>query len=185
MKILVITSSPNKDGLTAACGKAAEEGARNAGAEVITVSLNDLNVSKCHACNNSWGTCLEKHECQVKDDFQKLHALMADMDAYVVVTPVYWGEMSESAKAFFDRLRRNEATKERGSSILHGKFVIPVAAAGGSGGGLLTCLTSMEGLFRHMQADIFDMIGITRKSRNYKLEAIRAAVKEMASYQKG
>ncbi|MDA8229605.1 MAG: NAD(P)H-dependent oxidoreductase [Desulfitobacterium hafniense] len=39
---------------------------------------------------------------QGQDDFQNLHASMEDMDAFVIVTPVYWGDMSELAKAFSD-----------------------------------------------------------------------------------
>ena len=57
------------------------------------------------------GECRPEHECQVEDDFQALHGRMLQADAYVLVTPVYWGEMSESAKAFADRLRRCEATR--------------------------------------------------------------------------
>jgi multimeric flavodoxin WrbA len=109
MKIMIITSSPNKEGLTAACGNAAENGALEAGVVVERISLNEINVGMCQACGNGWGPCLNNHECQVKDDFQELHSRMAKMDAFVFVTPVYWGDMSESAKAFFDRLRRNEA----------------------------------------------------------------------------
>ena len=74
MNVLVIYSSPNDDGLTAACSAAAVEGAREAGAHVEEVRLNDLDVGMCHACNNGWGTCRTAHECQVKDGFQALHA---------------------------------------------------------------------------------------------------------------
>ena len=47
------------------------------------------------------------------------------------------------------------------------------------GGGTLSCLASMERLFSRMRAEKFDMIGITRKNRNYMLEAVRAAAEEM------
>lgn len=178
MKVMIITGSPNKDGLTETCGQAAKMGIEDGKSEAVMVRLNDQDISKCHACGNGWGTCRDEHICQVGDDFQKLHKLMAGMDAYVVVTPVYWGEMSESAKAFFDRLRRCEAiTKEK--NIIEGKPVISIAAAGGSGNGTLTCLASMERLFSHIRAEKFDMIGITRKNRNHMLEAIRNSAREM------
>jgi len=179
MNIMVLTCSPNRDGLTAACGKAACQGIGETKGETLLIRLNDLKISNCQACDNGWGTCLKEHECQVQDDFQELHQSMKMMDAFIVITPVYWGEMSESAKAFFDRLRRCEATNRDVKNIFDGKPVIAVAAAGGSGGGVLTCLSSMERLFSHMRAEVFDLIGITRKNRSYKLEAIRAAAKEM------
>ncbi len=183
MKITIFTSSPNKDGLTAACGEAARQGAMEAGADVFHVDLNAVNVGKCRACGNGWGTCREEHYCQVEDDFQKLHGAIGDSDAYVIVTPVYWGEMSESAKSFFDRLRRCEATR-RDESLAEGKPMAAVAAAGGSGGGTITCLLSMQNLWLHMGGSIFDLIPITRKTREYKLDTIKACVKEMAHLRK-
>jgi multimeric flavodoxin WrbA len=179
MNVLVISSSPNSDGLTAACAAVAVEGVRLAGGHAEEVRLNDLQIGLCQACDNGWGACLEDHRCQTEDDFQALHARVRQADAYVIVTPVYWGEMSESAKAFTDRLRRCEAT--RGSeSDLFDKPVIAVAAAGGSGRGMITCLLSMERWIEHVRARVFDLIPVNRWSREYKLAAIREAAREMA-----
>ncbi len=178
MKILVIHSSPNDDGLTAACASAAAAGLVQAGGVVEEVCLNDLKVGMCKACDNGWGTCLEEHECQELDDFQALHAQVHQADGLVLVTPVYWGEMSESAKAFTDRLRRCEANRD-GGSALEGKPVLAVAAAGGSGGGMITCLGSMERWIQHMHGRVFDLIPVNRWSREYKLETIRSAARAM------
>jgi multimeric flavodoxin WrbA len=179
LKVIVISSSPNEDGLTAACAAVAAEGVRLGGGQAEEVRLNDLNVGMCQACGNGWGTCLTNHECQTEDDFQALHARMRQADAYVLVTPVYWGEMSESAKAFTDRLRRCEATRDNESSLF-GKPVVAVAAAGGSGGGMISCLASMERWIQHVRARVFDLIPVNRWSREYKLAAIREAARAMA-----
>jgi multimeric flavodoxin WrbA len=178
MDIIVVSSSPNKDGLTAGCAAAAVEGARQAGGQVDVVRLNDLQVGLCEACDNGWGTCLPDHECQVEDDFQALHTRICQADAYVVVTPVYWGEMSESAKAFMDRLRRCEATRGEESGLF-GKPVIAVAAAGGSGNGMITCLLNMERWIEHVKARKFDLIPVNRWSKEYKLVGIREAARAM------
>ncbi len=178
MKTIVISSSPNVDGLTAACASAAVEGVIQAGGQVEEVRLNDLNVAMCEACDNGWGTCRTDHECQVEDDFQALHARVLQAGALVLVTPVYWHEMSESAKAFADRLRRCEATKGDESS-LSGKPVIAVAAAGGSGNGMITCLFSMERWIEHVRARKFDFIPVNRWNRPYKLAAIGEAAQAM------
>lgn len=179
MNIIVIASSPNKDGLTAACAAAAIEGVKQAGGIAEEVRLNDLQIGMCEACDNGWGTCRQDHECQVVDDFQALHARVRKADALVIVSPVYWGEMSESAKAFTDRLRRCEATL-RDESHLSGKPVVTVAAAGGSGGGMITCLLSMERWIDHIRARKFDLIPVNRWSREYKLVAIQEAARTMA-----
>jgi multimeric flavodoxin WrbA len=179
MNILVLSASPNFDGLTEACAEAAISGIREAGHNAEAVRLNDLSVGMCEACGNGWGTCLNQHRCQVEDDFQPLHLKAVQADALVLVTPVYWGEMSESAKAFTDRIRRCEATDGK-NSRLAGKPVLAVAAAGGSGGGMITCLQSMERWIQHVKARTFDLIPVNRWSRTYKLEAIRAAALTMA-----
>ena len=180
MKVLVVYSSPNVDGLTAACSAAAVAGAEAAGAEVEEVRLNDLNVGMCEACGDGWGTCRPSHRCQVADDFQILHAKTCAADALVLVTPVYWGEMSESAKAFTDRFRRCEATLGDESCFAQ-KPVLAVAAAGGSGGGMITCLASMERWMRHIRAKVWDLLPVNRWSREYKLAAIRAAAEAMVT----
>jgi multimeric flavodoxin WrbA len=176
--VLVISASPNKDGLTAACAAAAIEGIRIAGAQPQEVRLNDLQIGMCQACEDGWGACLREHACQVEDDFQALHARALQTDALILVTPVYWHEMSESAKAFTDRLRRCEAPRGAESGLA-GKPVIAVAAAGGSGNGMITCLASMERWVRHTRGRVYDLLPINRWSRPYKLVTIRDAARTM------
>jgi len=178
MDVIVLSSSPNKDGLTAACASAAVTGARQAGGRAEEVRLNDLQIGMCQACDTGYGTCRSEHECQLQDDFQALHARVRQAGAHVIVTPVYWGEMSESAKAFADRLRRCEATRGD-ESALSGKSAIVVAAAGGSGGGTITCLLSMERWCQHVRARVFDLIPVKRWNRTYKLVAIQKAARAM------
>ena len=178
MNIIVISASPNRDGLTAACAAAAVEGIRSAGAQAGEVRLNDLQVGMCQACDRGWGPCLQDHECQVEDDFQALHARVLQADGLVLVTPVYWHEMSESAKAFTDRLRRCEAPRGAASGLV-GRPVIAVSAAGGSGNGMISCLASMERWIQHTRARVYDLLPVNRWSRDYKLVAIRDAARTM------
>ena len=182
MNILVIYSSPNVDGLTAACASAAAQGVQRAGGMVEEVRLNDLQIHNCQACDNGWGTCQSDHHCQIQDDFQSLHQQVCAADGLILVTPVYWGEMSELAKALTDRLRRCEATRREGS-CLAGKPFIAVAAAGGSGGGMITCLASMERWGQHVRARVFDLLPVNRWTREYKLQAISAAARALVEAQ--
>lgn len=183
MNLIILQCSPNEDGLTAACASAAADGARQAGASVEEVKLNDSQVGMCQACGHGWGQCQSGHECQVPDGFQALHQRVLSADGLVLVTPVYWGEMSESAKAFTDRLRRCEATRDRslGGSKLTGKPYLAVAAAGGTGNGTVTCLGSMERWGQHVGARVFDLIAVNRWTRSHKLDCIRAAACAMVT----
>ena len=178
MQVLVFSSSPNIDGLTAACSAAASEGILQVGGEVEEIRLNDLKIGACSACNNGWGTCLEDHICEVVDDFQATHERTLKADAYVFVTPVYWGDLSESMKAFTDRLRRCEASRADESGLFE-KPAIMVAAAGGSGNGMITCLASLERWIQHVRARKWDFIPVNRWNRQYKLETIRSAANAM------
>ncbi|MBU3192045.1 flavodoxin family protein [Clostridium bowmanii] len=178
MKIMIITSSPNIDGLTAACAEKAKVGVEMESAIASTINLNTLNISSCHACGNGWGTCRNDHVCQVQDDFQKLHAEMAEADGYIIITPVYWGDMSESLKAFSDRLRRCEAANGEKSTLANKPFIC-VAAPGGSGNGCLSCLNSFERFVDHIKGIKYDFIGVTQRNRKYKLTTISEAANSM------
>ena len=180
MKILVFSSSPNTNGLTAACAQAALAGIQAAGCQTEHIRLNDLRIGACSACGDGWGTCRPDHLCEVLDDFQKLHDRTLQADAYVFVTPVYWGDLSKSMKAFTDRLRRCEATRGQDSGFAN-KPVLMVAAAGGSGNGMITCLASLERWIQHVNARKWDFIPVNRWNREYKLSTIQAAAKAMAS----
>ena len=179
MKTMVFSSSPNIDGLTAACARAAVEGIQNAGGNPEHIRVNDLKIGSCSACDNGWGICRQDHICDVLDDFQKLHDRCLKADAYVFVTPVYWGDLSESMKAFTDRLRRCEASRGDASGLAQ-KPVLMIAAAGGSGNGMITCLASLERWIQHVQARKWDFIPVNRWNQAYKRETIRAAAKAMA-----
>ena len=66
----------------------------------------------------------------IDDDFQNLREKINRADALVFSTPVYFGDLSESAKRLFDRWRRCELVN-RETSPLRGIPAIGIAAAGG------------------------------------------------------
>ena len=182
MKVLVVTSSPNEDGLTAACGEAARQGVVDGHSRARVVNLNSFHLDRCAVCATGWGTCRTQHQCCIEDDFADLHGMFGEAEGYVVVTPVYFGEPSETFKALFDRMRRCEATKPEDSpSVFAGKPTIAIAAAGGSGNGAVHCLAEVERLLRQLGAAPFDSIPVTQKTREYQLETIHDALVAMCA----
>ncbi|MHB1295448.1 MAG: flavodoxin family protein [Anaerolineae bacterium] len=182
MNVLVVSSSPNKEGLTAACVESAVAGLQRAGQQVEALSLNDYEVCVCQACDDGWGSCLSEQRCSQNDAFPELHARFLQADAYVFVTPVYWGEPSESMKAFLDKLRRCEHRRSGRESRLAGKKLLLVAAAGGGGGGIVSCLEVLGRWSDHVGTRVFDMIGITRFNRSYKVAQIGEAAAALAAW---
>jgi len=182
MKVIGIQSSPNTDGLTGMLAKAVLDGAESKGVETELVHLNQLDVRSCEAHNlkgRGWGTCRTKGTCMIKDDFQRLRSMINEADALVFSTPVYFGDISESAKSFLDRWRRCERSSS--DSPLIGKPVIGIAAAGGSGGGAVNALHNLEIYLRRLKFTIFDLAPVTQKSKIHKLDMLRVAGQRLVS----
>lgn len=178
--VIGIQSSPNLDGLTCQLAQAALDGAESGGAQIELVHLNRSIIESCKAHDRGWGTCSDEGKCLIKDDFQTLREKINNADALVFSTPVYFGDVSESAKRFLDRWRRCEIYN-RQASPLKGKPVIAIAAAGGSGGGAVTALRGLESYLRWLQFTIFDLVTATRISKDHKLDMLRAAGRRMVT----
>ncbi|MCL2826679.1 MAG: flavodoxin family protein, partial [Eggerthellaceae bacterium] len=140
---LVISSSPNADGLTAACAQAVCEGIEGAGGQVEPIDISASKLAPCLICDNGWGSCRNEAVCVIKDVLGELQEKVRACDGVVLVTPVYFGQPSDRMKYFLDRFRRCEAFNLDGAAIA-GKPVSLIAAAGGSGHGTVTCLAEME-----------------------------------------
>ena len=164
MKVIAISGSRNPAGQTARATDAFLDGVRDKRGEVEHIFLPQLDIQSCRQCeDNGWGRCREEGVCVIEDDFAATRQAVLDADAWVLVTPVYFGELSECVKAFADRLRRcNIGAKGEG---LKEKPVIGVAAAGGSGRGTATCLLEMDRLFSHISAQIADLIAFLRADK--------------------
>ena len=172
MKCLAIQSSPNKDGLTCSLARAVLKGVEEAGGETELIHLNEMDVKTCIACDQGWGQC-RNGDCILEDDFESIRQKIGEADAFVFATPVYFGDLSESAKAFLDRHRRCEAFSGRGTC--KGKKAIGIASAGGSGNGAARALYNLEGYLRRAGFEIFDLVPVTKFSKDHKLPMLEAA----------
>ena len=172
MRVVGLNASPNQDGLTATMLGQVLAGATAAGAETELVHLKERELGACRQCENGWGLCAREGRCIIEDDFQALREVLHGADALVISTPVYFGEVSEVAKSFLDRLRRCEVHQP---GPLQGKFLLGIAAAGGSGGGIVSCQQALAAYCMHLRMRLFDLIPVTRLTREYKLQAARLA----------
>jgi len=161
---IIITASPNTDGLTAACGKAAYDGITSAGGTAEIIDLNAAKLKPCQICGNGWGTCRESSKCVIGDILPDLQSKIRDAEGIFLVSPVYFWQPSEQMRYFLDRFRRCEAFNQSESAAT-GKQINLVAAAGGSGNGTAQCLVEMEAWCRHVSAVAQERIGITRFNR--------------------
>jgi multimeric flavodoxin WrbA len=162
---------------------AALEGAEAAGAETEIAHLRGLDIGACLACKEGWGICRTEHSCIIADDFHSIREQIGQADAVVISTPVYFGEPSEVTKSFFDRLRRCEFPLGE-ESLIYGTPAIVISAAGGSGGGAVTALEDMERYLRVISIRPFDLITVTRFTREHKIETAKAAGAALVEFAK-
>lgn len=172
VKIAVIWSSPNTDGLTATAKNKFLIGLQHAGAEIDEIHLNKLHIAHCEACGNGWGSCAAKGQCWKKDDFSSIYQKLASADGIVFISAVYWHDITECMKAFLDRLRRCETAHNH---FLSKKRCFLVACAGGTGLGAVECLHNMEETLKHMGMRAYDRIPVIRYNREYMLPALETA----------
>jgi multimeric flavodoxin WrbA len=178
MKCLAIQTSPNTDGLTANLAQKVLNGFKSEGGEVELINLNHMDIKPCKACERGWGTC-RNGNCILVDDFQNIREKIGEADALVFVTPVYFGDLSESARRFLDRLRRTEAFS--GRNTCHGTRVIGITAAGGSGNGAAGALYNLENYFKRIGFEIVDLVTVTKYSKDHKFQMLEQAGKRLAS----
>lgn len=172
MKIVILWSSPNEDGLTASAKNSIMKGLTKGGNTVTEIHLNKKKINHCVACGDGWGTCNKTGECALKDDFADIYSELTSADGIVMISAVYWSGMTECFKAFVDRLRRCEATHNH---YLAEKRCMLVACAGGTGRGTIECLKDMELALTHMGMRAYDRIPVVRFNKDYILPALEKA----------
>lgn len=99
MKVIGIASSPRKGGNSQTLVEHILSGAREAGATTERVRLCDLDIQPCKGCN----TCKTGQPCVIQDDMGELYEKLADADAVVFGSPVYWFRLNAQAYPFIDR----------------------------------------------------------------------------------
>jgi multimeric flavodoxin WrbA len=168
MKVLMISGSRNPQGQTAAAANAVLMGAEAAGAEVERMFLPTLDVQRCRQCEDSgWGICRSEGQCVIEDDFADIVDKVREADAVVFATPVYFSDLSESMRAFTDRLRRI-CMHDAGKVGIADKRAVGVCVAGGGGGGAPECTASLKKVLSRAGFDMLDMVPVRRQNREHK-----------------
>jgi multimeric flavodoxin WrbA len=178
MKVVIILGSRNPKGQTA---RAAGAFAQGVSGECEQIFLPQMKIRRCRQCDdNGWGICRTQGKCVIEDDFALLVGKIKDADAVVFATPVYFGDLSESMRAFLDRLRRT-CMHEAGKQNTAGKKAIAICVAGGGGGGSLSCSVSMEKVLGTCGFDLLDIIPVRRQSLDMKTAVLETTGKWLSA----
>lgn len=99
-KVLIISSSPRKNGNSQALCVQFAAGAEAAGNQVHLIRLSEKKIGFCYACDGcmrNGGTCVQK------DDMAEMLRLFQKADVLVFATPIYFYGITAQMKTFIDR----------------------------------------------------------------------------------
>ncbi|MEN2995445.1 MAG: flavodoxin family protein [Acetomicrobium sp.] len=105
MKLIAVNGSPRKKWNTATLLEHALKGAESAGAETKLVHLYDLDYKgciSCFACKLKGGKSFGK--CAVNDDLAPLLEEIRTVDALILGSPIYFGDVTGEMRSFLERL---------------------------------------------------------------------------------
>jgi multimeric flavodoxin WrbA len=104
MNVLAINGSPRKNGNTATLLHKALEGAASQGAKTELIHLYDLSFTgciSCFACKLKDGKSYGK--CAVKDDLTPILEKIDNVDAIILGSPIYFGNVTGEMRSFIER----------------------------------------------------------------------------------
>ena len=175
MPALFVIGARNADGQTARAAKAFAEGLSNNACEAEFFYLPTMRVERCRQCDDSgWGICRTEGRCIIDDDLAALVVRVSSAEAVVFATPVYFGDLSESLRAFLDRLRRT-SMHEAGKAKCDGVRAVGICVAGGGGGGAPECCASLNKVLQRCGFDVVDLQPVRRQNLGAKLTQLRQA----------
>jgi multimeric flavodoxin WrbA len=173
MRAIIILGSRNPEGQTARAAGAFVAGIESAGGESESLFLPQMKIDRCRQCDErGWGLCRKEGRCTIEDDFATVVGKLREADAAVFATPVYFSDLSESLRAFLDRLRRI-TRHEAGKAGLADKPAVGICVAGGGGGGAPACTVSLEKTLATTGFDVVDLVPARRQNLDLKLKVLR------------
>lgn len=98
--IIAFLGGPRKNGISGKLVARAIEGAKAAGAEVITYDLNEDGVKGCQGCFY----CRANDGCATKDKLQPMYEQLKTADGIIAGFPIYFHTITAQGKILIDRL---------------------------------------------------------------------------------
>lgn len=170
MRIFCILGSRDTEGRTSRAGGSFLDGFAESGWDHDSVFLTHMNIERCRQCDDDgWGEC-RQGTCVIDDDFDSVVGEISDSDAILFATPVYYSDLSESMRAFLDRLRRVARVSKEG---VQGKPAFGICVAGGGGGGAPLCAARLTEILGKCGFDVLDMIPARRQNLEIKVTTLR------------
>ena len=124
MKILAVNGSPRKKWNTTTLLEKALEGAASKGADSELIHLYDLDFkgcTSCFACKLKGGKSYGK--CAMNDGLTPVLEKLAEVDALLLGSPIYFGTVTGEMRSFMERLLFPYLTYTRPPGSLFGRKI--------------------------------------------------------------
>lgn len=181
MKIAIVLGSRSLSGQTASAAQALYDGIASQGGEGDILFLPTMKIERCRQCDEKgWGTCRSEGRCVIPDDFASVVDKLKQSDVAAFATPVYFSDLSESLRAFLDRLRRI-TRHDNGKQGISGKPAVGICVAGGGGGGAPACGVSLEKVLLTCGFDVVDIVPARRQNLELKRAVLKSTGEWLAS----
>ncbi|WP_167495162.1 flavodoxin family protein [Eubacterium maltosivorans] len=102
MKVLIISSSPRKGGNSELLARAFAQGLQQKDHVVTMISAGHMKINGCLACDQCYAEA--DAPCVQKDDFWKIYPMLLAADMVVLVSPLYFFNLTAQLKAVIDRM---------------------------------------------------------------------------------
>jgi len=100
MKAIGIVGSPRKNGNVDTLVQTVLDGARETGYQITKYNLNEMKYLGCQAC----GYCKSHDQCKLDDDVSKVLREIAEADAVVFGSPIFFRLFTGQFKLMEDRM---------------------------------------------------------------------------------
>ncbi|HSB66949.1 MAG TPA: flavodoxin family protein [Anaerolineales bacterium] len=153
-RVLVFKGSPRENGNSSSLADRAAEGVKAAGANMEVFSLHRMDIRPCDACD----TCQETGVCVLKDDMQSLYPKLAQADAIIIASPIYWFTLSAQTKLFIDRWYGLESPN---GNALKGKQFGVLLTYGDTdpySSGAINAIRTFQDMFRYIGANLRGLV---------------------------
>ena len=98
-KVVIVSSSPRKNGNSETLAKEFARGASDAGNQVEFITVRELKLEFCRGCLY----CQSHDKCVISDSVKDLLGTVQNADVLVFATPVYYYSVSGQLKTMLDR----------------------------------------------------------------------------------
>lgn len=182
-KVIVVLSSPRKEGYSTYLAKIAIDYLLKRGIEVEVLNLYKMNIKACTACDK----CRKNNGeyCVLKDDMREIYQKIVDSYGLILASPIYWFTINAKMKLFIDRFYGFHTEKTK---LLKDKRLGIILSYGDKDpykSGAINAIRTLEDCFKYCESYLCKIVygtSIVKERRNIgstKDEEIRDLVSEL------